>query len=120
MEFEMKDVLIEIAGGLAILVAVFHQSLAEIRLFPRIKLEVVPSKPLLRVIWLNGALAWAGIGILLIVAPTFGSPSARHWIVMDAVVVLGSAAIGNAWYFKWKHPGWVLLAVAVGLAIAGR
>jgi hypothetical protein len=120
MGIKMKDVLIETAGGLAILIAVLHQSLAEMRLFPRIKPEAVSAKPLLRAVWLNGSIAWASIGILLMLSPTFGSQAARHWIVVDAVVVLGSAAIGNAWYFKWKHPGWVLLAVAIGLAIAGR
>lgn len=117
---KMKDLLIEIAGGLAILLAVLHQSFAERRLFPRIELEAVPAKPLLRAMWLNGSLACAGIGILLILSPTFGSQAARHWVVVYAVVVLGSAAIGNAWFFKWKHPGWVLLAIIIGLAIAGR
>jgi hypothetical protein len=116
----MKDLLIELAGGLAIFIAVFHQGLAEMRLFPAIKSDLVPSKPLLRGVWFNGSLAWIGIGILLFMSPTFASHSARDWIVLIAVLVLGSASIGNALYFRGKHPGWVLLAVTVGLALAGR
>jgi membrane protein YdbS with pleckstrin-like domain len=53
-------------------------------------------------------------------SPTFDSQSARDWIVLIAVLVLGSAGVGNALYFRGKHPGWVLLAVTVGLALAGR
>ncbi len=114
----MKDALIMVAGGLAILTAVFHQVLGEIRLFPTIDLASVPRKPLLRLIWLNGSVAWIGLGILLIMVPTFGSQPARTWIVAIAVLVLGPAAI-CAFFWKRDHPGWVLLSAVVGLALAG-
>jgi hypothetical protein len=120
MEGNLKDLLIISSGSLAILIAVVHQVFAERLLFPRISQDMVPAKPLLRAIWLNGSLAWAGLGLLLILSPTFGSQSARDWIVLVAALVLGSAAIGNALYFKGKHPGWALLALSIGLALAGR
>jgi hypothetical protein len=114
----MKDLLIQLAGGMAILTAVFHQASGEIRLFPAIDPAVVPSKSLLRGVWLNGSMAWIGIGILLFRSPSFASQPARNWIATIAIMVLGSAAIG-AWHLKKRHPGWVFLAVAAGLALAG-
>ena len=114
----MKDTLIEIAGGLAILTAIFHQASGELRLFPTIDPATVQSKSMLRTVWLNGSMAWIGIGILLILSPAFGSQSARTSIAIIAFLVLGSAAVG-AWFLKRRHPGWVLLAAAASLALAG-
>jgi hypothetical protein len=118
MEIKMKDMLIEIAGGLAILVAIFHQASGEIRLFPTIDPAEVTSKSMLRAVWLNGSMSWIGIGVLLILSPGFGSQTARSSIAIYAFLVLGSAAIG-ALILKRRHPGWVLLALTAGLALAG-
>lgn len=114
----MKDLFIEIAGGLTILSAIFHQASGELRLFPTIDPATVQSKSMLRAVWLNGSMAWIGIGILLIVSPGFGSQSARTSIAISAFLVLGSAAIG-AWLLKRRHSGWVLLAAAASLELAG-
>jgi hypothetical protein len=63
--------------------------------------------------------AWAGVAVLLIVAPWMGSQMARHWIVGAAVIIYGFAAIANAWVLQGRHFGWVLLTIVVGLAVAG-
>ena len=115
----MRDFLIQASGAMAIALAIIHLVLGETRMLSRIRRSSVPNLALLRAIWLNGGLAWIAVGILLIKAPAFGSHDARSWIVAMAVVVLGSAAIGNLWCFKGKHFGGPLLAVAVALAIAG-
>ena len=98
--------------------AIFHQASGELRLFPTIDPATVQSKSMLRAVWLNGSMAWIGIGILLIVSPGFGSQSARTSIAISAFLVLGSAAIG-AWLLKRRHSGWVLLAAAASLELAG-
>jgi hypothetical protein len=49
------------------------------------------------VVWHSSAAAWAGVTVLLIVAPWMGSQMARHWIVGAAVVIYGFGAIANAW-----------------------
>ncbi len=113
----MKDALIMAAGGMAILTAAVHQVLGELRLFSTMDPAEVPQKPILRLVWVNGSLAWAGLGVLLFMAPTFGSQPARHWILAIFVLVLGSAAIW-AFLLKRNHPGWMLLSTAVGLALA--
>jgi hypothetical protein len=118
MEMAMNDALTMAAGAMAILTAGVHQVLGEIRLFSPMNPAVVPQKPILRLVWVNGSLAWAGLGVLLFMAPTFGSQPARHWILTIFVLVLGSAAIW-AFLLKRNHPGWMLLSTAVGLALAG-
>jgi len=115
----MRDFLIQVSGAMTIVLATIHLVLGETRVLARIRRSSVPNLSLLRAIWLNGGLAWIAVGILLIKAPSFGSQNARNWIVAMAVVVLGSAAIGNLWCFKGKHFGGPLLAVAIALAIAG-
>src|SRR5262249_4065101 len=63
--------------------------------------------------------AWAAVAILLIAAPSMGSPAARYWIVGAAVVVFGFAAIANAWATRGRFFGWAVLTAVVGLAVAG-
>jgi hypothetical protein len=63
--------------------------------------------------------AWAGVAVLLIAAPWMGSQMARYWIVAAAVVVYGFGAIVNGWVMRWRHFGWALLTIIVGLAVAG-
>jgi hypothetical protein len=115
----MRDLAIELAGVAAILSAIAHSALGERRVFARPSIRALSVRPLMRAIWHNGAVAWCCAGVLLIAAPSFDSETARRWIVFDAVVVLGSAAVANAWCFKGRHFGWIALGLAAGLSIVG-
>jgi hypothetical protein len=56
---------------------------------------------------------------LLIAAPSFGSQTARQWIVTVAVVVYGYAAVGNAVFTRGRHFGWCLMSGVIALALMG-
>jgi hypothetical protein len=64
--------------------------------FARARIEPEPLRRLVQLVWHCSAVAWAGVAVLLIVAPWMGSQSARYWIVGAAVVIYGFAAIANA------------------------
>jgi hypothetical protein len=115
----MRDLALQAAGALAILVAIAHGAIAELRIFPRVQIEPRGTRRLLRLIWQASTLDWIAIGVLLIVAPFLDAPAARHWIVAAAVLVYGYAAVGNALATRRLHIGWIGMSCAVALALAG-
>jgi hypothetical protein len=76
-------------------------------------------RTLIRLVWQAGTVAWIGGGVLLIAAPSFGSESARHWIVATIVAVYAFAAAANAWWSRGRGFGWKALGAVVVLAVAG-
>lgn len=119
MERAMRDLLLQTAGVLGIFVGVVHGILGETKVFATARIEPAWTRALLRAVWAAGAVAWVGGGVLLLAAPAMTSDAARTWIVAVFAVVYGCAALGNAWVTRGRHPGWMLLAAAIGLALAG-
>jgi hypothetical protein len=114
----MRDLAVQAAGVLAILVAVIHGALAEV-VFARARIEPPRTRRLLRLLWQVGTVDWIGMGVLLIAVPWLGSQLARHWVIAVAVVVYACAAIVNALANRAIHPGWILMSCVVGLALTG-
>jgi len=119
MENDMHDLAIELAGILAVIVAIMHGVLGETKVFSKARIEPAWAKRLIRLVWLSSSIAWAGGGVLLIGVPYFKSSDARYSIIAVLVLVYGSAAVGNAWATRGRHIGWKLLASIVILALAG-
>jgi hypothetical protein len=119
MENLVRDLALQSAGVLAIVVAVAHGVIAEWRVFPGARIEPGWTLRLLRMVWQASTVDWIAVGVLLIAAPGLGSPVARQWIVGAAVVIYGYAAIGNAMATRGRHIGWVLMTVVVALALVG-
>jgi hypothetical protein len=115
----MRDLALHAAGALAIAVAVMHGALGELKVFAAARVDPRPARRLLRLIWQASTIDWIVIGVLLIVAPSFGSPSARAWVVAAAVVAYAYAAIGNALATRAPHPGWILMSCVIALALMG-
>jgi hypothetical protein len=115
----MRDLALQAAGVLAILVAVTHGAIAELHVFTKARIEPRGTRRLLRLIWQASTVDWIGIGVLLIAAPGLGSQIARQWVVAVAVVVYGYAAVGNAVATKARHVGWILMSGVVALALTG-
>jgi hypothetical protein len=113
------DLLLQAAGIAAIVVALIHGVLGETNVFARATIEPPRLRTLIRVVWQAGTVAWIGGGVLLAAAPSMGSPSARHWIVITTVAVYGFAVAANAWWSRGRHFGWKALGAVMVLAIAG-
>ncbi len=116
----MRDLALQAAGALAILVAIAHGAIGELRVFARARIEPQRTRHLLRGIWQASTLDWIGFGVLLIAAPAFDSPVARRWVIAVAVVVYGYAAVGNAVATRGRHVGWCLMGIVVALALMGH
>ena len=116
----MSDFALQAAGALAIAVSLVHGAIGEFRVFATVRIGRPGTRNLLRMVWQATTIDWIGIGVLLMAAPTFGSQTARHWVVAIAALVYGYAAIGNAMANRGRHIGWVLMAVVVALVIIGR
>jgi hypothetical protein len=116
----MRDMALQAAGVLAILVAIGHGAISELRVFPRARIEPQRTRHLLRGIWQASTVDWIGMGVLLIAAPAFGSQAARHWVIAVTVVVYGYAAVGNAVATRGRHIGWWVMSSVVALALMGH
>jgi hypothetical protein len=115
----MRDLALQAAGVLAMVVAIFHGAIGELRVFRRTRIEPQRARTLLHLIFQATTVDWIGVGVLLIAAPWLGSPAARHWIIAVAVVVYGYAAVANAVASRGRHVGWMLMGCAIALALAG-
>jgi hypothetical protein len=115
----MRDLALQAAGVLAILVAIVHGAIGELRVFARTRIEPRRARTLLHLIFQATTVDWIGIGMLLIAAPWLGSQAARYWIVGVAVVIYGYAAVANAVASRGRHVGWMLMSCVVALALGG-
>jgi hypothetical protein len=115
----MRDILLQAGGMLGILVAAVHGVLGETKVFARARIEPAWVRALLRAVWQAGAVAWAGLALLLIAAPAVPAEALRHWIIGIAVTVFLVGAAANAWATKGRHLGWVALLAVCSLAVAG-
>src|SRR5256885_11130155 len=115
----MRDLLLQCSGWAAIAAALVHGVLGETKVFARATITPPRLRTLIRLVWQAGTVAWIGGGVLLIAAPSFGSESARHWIVVTIVAVYAFAAAANAWWSHGRGFGWKALGAVVVLAVVG-
>ena len=115
----MRDLALQAAGVLAIVVAIAHGAIGELQVFTKTRIEPHRARQLLRLVWQASTVDWIGIGVLLIAAPWLSSQIARHLVVAVAVLVYGCAAVGNAVATRARHPGWILMSCVIALSLAG-
>jgi len=115
----MQDLALQAAGALAILVAIIHGAIGELRVFARTRIEPPRARILLHLMFQATTIDWIAVGVLLIAAPWLGAPAARQWIIAVAVVVYGYAAVGNAVVSRGRHIGWMLMSCVIALALTG-
>lgn len=121
---ELRDAALMLAGAIGCGVAVVHGVLTQ-------RLMVAPvarltgdalSPPIRRLVPLllhYSTVAWLVGGLALLAASRIASPGAR--LAIGALVGLSYifAAAGNAWATRGRHPGWMLMALAVALTAYG-
>jgi hypothetical protein len=117
-DLALRDLALHSAGVLAILVAIAHGAIGELRVFARARIEPPRARTLLHLIFQATTVDWIGVAVLLIAAPWLG-PQARPWIIAVAVVVYGYAAVGNAVASRGRHVGWVLMSCVLALTLIG-
>jgi hypothetical protein len=110
---------LQCAGVAGIAAALIHGVLGETKVFAKATIQPESLRTLIRLVWQAGTVAWIGGGVLLIAAPSLGSESARHWIVVTIVSVYAFAAAANAWWSRGRGFGWKALGAVVVLAVAG-
>ena len=115
----MRDLLLQGAGVLAVVISIVHGVLGETNVFAHATVEPPRLRTLLRLVWQAGTVAWIGGAVLLIAAPSLGSESARHWIVITVIAIYTFAAVANAWWSRGRGFGWKALTAVVALAVAG-
>jgi hypothetical protein len=119
MEAPMRDILLQVSGAVAIVAALIHGVLSEMKIFPRVTIEPKRLRTLFRFVWQVPTVAWIAGGVLLIATPSMDSEPARHWIVITLACLLAFSAIGNAVGTRGRHFGWIVLGAAAAMAVAG-
>jgi hypothetical protein len=114
----MHNLLVQLAGIVALATSVAHGVIGETKVFARAGIEPQRLRLLMRLVWQAGTVAWMSLAILLVAAPKLGA-EARAWIIAMSIVTFGVAAVANAWATRGRHVGWVAMVVVVGLAAAG-
>ena len=115
----MRDLVLQCAGVAGIAVALIHGVLGETTVFAKATIQPERLRTLIRLVWQAGTVAWIGGAVRLIAAPSFGSESARHWIVITVVAIYAFAGVANAWWSRGRGFGWKALGIVVALAVAG-
>jgi hypothetical protein len=115
----MRDIILQCAGVAGIAVSLIHGVLGETKVFAKATIQPESLRTLIRLVWQAGTVAWIGGAVLLIAAPSFGSESARHWIVITVIAIYAFAAAANAWWSRGRGFGWKALTAVVALAVAG-
>ena len=115
----MRDLLLQAAGVIVIMISLIHGVLGETKVFARATVEPPRLRLLLRLVWQAGTIAWIGGGVLLVAAPAMDSDAARHWIIATFAIVFGIAALANAIATRGRHFGWIGMSAVVALAVAG-
>ncbi|BCW90408.1 hypothetical protein sos41_35770 [Alphaproteobacteria bacterium SO-S41] len=123
---DLHTIALMAAGAIGSVTAVVHGVLTERLMVPPIDSALLKDKRSGRVIRQlvpmllhYSTVSWFLSGVLLIVAALWFPPDAK---LATALIVGGHflyGAIGNAWATRGRHPGWMLMAVAVGLIAYG-
>lgn len=57
----MRDLELQASGALAIFVAIIHGAISELRVFPKVRIELRRARTPLRIVWQGGALDWIAL-----------------------------------------------------------
>ncbi len=110
------------AGCIGCVVAVFHGVLMQKLMIRPILTGMKLPQPTRRLVPLLlhfSTVFWFLGGVALTVVPLFAAPPVMLATALFVGVMYGFGAIGNFWGTGGRHPGWVLLALAVSLILYG-
>lgn len=115
----MRTILIQLAGGLAIFVAIIHAIISETRVFANGPAEPTQWRRLVHLVWHVSTFDWITYGILLVAAPILMTGPALAGVTLGGVAIYGFAAAGNALAVRGRlHAGWILMGLVVAMLLA--
>ncbi len=110
------------AGSLGCIVAVVHGLILQKKMVAPILTEMKLAESLRRLIPLLlhfSTVFWFLGGMALIATPVYPNEYVVLTTAAFVGLLFGFGAVGNFWGTRGRHPGWMLLAAAVGLIIYG-
>ena len=115
----MQDIFLYLGGVLGLIVSVIHGYLGEVKVIRPTHSPSIPAKRVLSAIMFLSAVYWGAASLLLLVVPTQIPEASREIVCYGVAAIYVSGSLGNLWATRGKHPGWVLLAAATILTLAG-
>ncbi|MEL6683359.1 MAG: hypothetical protein AAFQ09_12065 [Pseudomonadota bacterium] len=115
----MEDLFLIFAGAGGILIAFVHGWLGQTLVLRSVDGLSPPLRSVNAAVFQLSTIYWLATGLALLSAPWLWGDEGRHIIVIGAVFVYSTAAVGNAWATKGRHFGWMALTVVCLLALAG-
>jgi len=115
----MNDFFLYVAGSLGLVISIIHGYLGETKVIQPIQTSSVVGKRVLSAIMFLSAVYWGIASLILLAAPTQFPEAARTVIVLGVAAVYLSGSLANLWATRGSHFGWILLALATGLTVAG-
>ncbi|MEO0398361.1 MAG: hypothetical protein AAF224_02935 [Pseudomonadota bacterium] len=115
----MQDIFLYGAGLLGIIISVAHGYIGEVRVVRPVRASTTQAKRVLHAIMFLSAVYWFAASALLLITPLLLSDAQRPFVVYGVALVFVSGCLGNLWATRGGHFGWILLAAAAALAIAG-
>jgi len=126
MDMNWHDAALAMAGVIGSCVAVVHGILVQrLMVAPFEELSLADkriSAPIRRLVPLLlhfSTVAWLAGGLALIVAACWLGPQARLAVSLCAGGLYLFGSLGNLWGTRGRHPGWMLMAAALGLIAVG-
>ena len=115
----MQDLALRLAGALALFAAVAHSVIGERYVFPALRIEPQRFALLLRLIWHCLSVGWVGGGLLFLALPLLDESRVRFWTIATFALIFAAAALANHVATGGRHFGWIVLAAAALLSLAG-
>ncbi|MEM1277314.1 MAG: hypothetical protein AAGH74_12365 [Pseudomonadota bacterium] len=115
----MQDLSLYCAGLLGVMISIIHGYLGEMLVVRPAQTSTIQAKRVLQAIMFLSALYWFAASVILLITPVLLPQEYRAIIVYGVALIFVSGSIGNLWATQGGHFGWVLLAIAASLAIAG-
>jgi hypothetical protein len=91
------------------MIAPIMGAVSEGKLLPR------PTRRLIPILMHFSTFCWFAAGLALIAAALWLDPATRLPVILCAAALYAYGMIGNCWATRGRHPGWVLLAIALAL-----
>ncbi|MEM9289192.1 MAG: hypothetical protein AAGA36_12710 [Pseudomonadota bacterium] len=115
----MENVFLYSAGVLGLAISVIHGYLGEMKVVRPVQASTEQAKRILHAIMFLSAVYWFIASLMLLMTPTLLPEAQRPVVAYGVAMVFLSGSLGNLWATKGTHFGWMLLAIAAALAIAG-